>query len=128
MLNFLITGASGAMTNHGLAMRSKQQFAPLCDVHHVSMQRVMLEEDSEEVRSYHACRRRDCTRVFRDSNGYSDRTEGEFDDSRGSTKTCPQCGAVLYLADVDHLKKVETWDCPQNECDFSQEYPSPSAR
>lgn len=92
------------------------------------MQRVMLEEDSEEVRSYHACERRDCTRVFRDSNGYSDRAGGEFDDSRACSETCPRCGAVLYLAAVDRLRKVETWECPQNECDFCEEFPSPSAR
>ena len=109
-------------------MMSKQQFSPLCDVHHVTMRRVMLEEDSEDVRSYHACERRDCTRIFRDSNGYSDRTEGQFDGSRTSTRTCPQCGAILYLAEVDHSQKVETWECPQKECNFSEEYPSPSAR
>ena len=90
-------------------MMSKHQFFPLCDVHHVPMRRVMLEENSEDVRSYHACERRDCTRIFRDSNGYSDRTEGQFDGSRTSTRTCPRCGAVLYLAEVDRSQKVETW-------------------
>jgi len=109
-------------------MMSKQQFSPLCDLHHVPMRRVMLEEDSEDVRSYHACVRRDCTRIFRDSNGYSDRTEGQFDGSRTSTRTCPRCGAVLYLAEVERSQKVETWECPQKECNFSAEYPSPSAR
>jgi|SRR5579862_875222 len=109
-------------------MMSKQQFSPLCDVHHVPMRRVMLEEDSDDVRSYHACERRDCTRIFRDSNGYSDRTEGQFDGSRASTRTCPRCGATLYLAEVDRSQKVEIWECPQKECNFSEEYPSPSAR
>jgi hypothetical protein len=109
-------------------MTHSLQFSPLCDLHHVSMCRVMLEEDSEELRSYHVCDRHDCTRIFRDSNGYSDWTEGEFDDSRASVRTCPRCGAVLYLAEVDHSQKVETWECPQNVCDFSGEYPSPSAR
>ena len=88
----------------------------------------MLEEDSEEVRSYHACERRDCTRVFRESSGYLDWTEGDFNDSRASFQTCPRCGAVLYIAEVDHSRKLETWECPQDQCDFSAEYPSPSAR
>jgi len=88
----------------------------------------MLEEDSEDVRTYHACERRGCTRVFRDSNGYSDWIEGEFDVSRASTQTCPQCGAVLYLKAVDRSQKVEIWECPENKCDFSEEYRSPSAR
>ena len=88
----------------------------------------MLEEESEEVRTYHACERQGCTRVFRDSTGYSDWIDGEFDDSRASMRMCPLCGAVLYLADVNRSRKAETWDCPRNECDFSQEYPSPSAR
>lgn len=109
-------------------MSSRKQFSPLCDLHHVSMRRVMLEEESEEIRSCHACVRRDCTRVFRDSNGYSDLIEGQFDDSRASTERCPRCGAVLYLASVDHSKKVEIWECPHSECDFSEESPSPSAR
>ena len=109
-------------------MTSKQQFAPLCDLHHVSMRRVMLEEDSEEVRSYHACERCDCTRVFRDSAGYSDRIEDEFNDSWASSQRCPRCGAVLYLAAVDHVRKVETWECPEKKCRFSREYPSPAAR
>jgi ssDNA-binding Zn-finger/Zn-ribbon topoisomerase 1 len=109
-------------------MTSRQQFSPLCDLHHVSMRRVMLEEESEEVRSYHACQRRDCTRVFRDSNGYSDWTDGRFDDSRVSLRTCPQCGAVLYLAEVRRSQKVETWECPQSECSFSEECTSPSGR
>ncbi len=109
-------------------MTSKQQFSPLCDVHHVPMRRVMLEEDSEDVRTYHACQRRDCTRVFRDSNGYSDWIEGRFDGSRSSTRVCPRCKAVLYLAEVNHSQKVETWECPRNECSFSEDDPSPSAR
>ena len=88
----------------------------------------MLEEDSEEVRSYHACARRDCTRIFRDSDGYTDRMQGGFDDSRASVRTCPQCGAVLYLAAVDRSLKIEAWECPRNECDFSEERASPSAR
>ena len=109
-------------------MTSRQQFSPLCDLHHVSMRRVMLEEDSEQVRSYHACVRRDCTRIFRDSDGYSDLTQGGFDDSRASVRTCRQCGAVLYLAAVDHSQKIETWECPRKECDFSEDNASPSAR
>ncbi len=109
-------------------MMSSQLFSPLCDVHHVFMQRVMLEEDAEEVRSFHACERRDCARVFRECGGYSDWIEGEFDESRSYSRTCPQCGAVLYLAEVDHWQKVETWECARNECNFSEEYPSPSAR
>ena len=92
------------------------------------MRRVMLEEDSEEIRSYHACERRDCTRIYRDSNGYSDISAGQFDDSRTSIRPCPLCESVLYLAEVDHSLKIETWECPQATCDYSEEYPSPSAR
>lgn len=88
----------------------------------------MLEEDAEEIRTYHACERRDCSRVFRESNGYSDWLDGEFNDSRGLTKACPRCGSALYLAYVDHAQKAETWECPQSECDFSEDSPSPSGR
>lgn len=109
-------------------MTSRQQFAPLCDLHHTSMKRMMLEEDSEEIRSYHACGRHDCTRVFRDSIGYIDVIDGEFDDSRTSVQRCPRCGSILYLAEVDHSKKIETWECPQTDCDFAEEHRSPSAR
>jgi hypothetical protein len=89
---------------------------------------MMLEEEVEEIRSYHACDRPGCTRVFRDCNGYSDLVGGHFDDSRASLRTCPQCGSVLYLAEVDHSQKVETWDCPQTDCDFSEDDSSPAAR
>jgi hypothetical protein len=109
-------------------MPSKQQFSPLCDLHHVSMQRVMLEEDSEKVRSYHVCERRDCTRIFHEADGYADLVQGGFDNSRASVRMCPLCGTVVYLAEVDHSRKVEIWECPQNGCDFSKGYPSPSAR
>ncbi len=109
-------------------MTSRQRFSPLCDLHHVSMRRVMREEDTEEVRSYHVCMRRDCTRVFRDSNGYSDCAEGEFDESRASVRICPVCGTATFLAEVDHDRKIETWECPQKNCNFSEQYPSPSAR
>ena len=109
-------------------MTSRQQFSPLCDLHHVSMRRVMLEEESEEVQSYHACERPDCTRIFRDSDGYTDLIRGGFDDSRASIRTCSQCGAVLYLAEVDRLQKIETWECPRNECDFSEDCASPAGR
>ena len=109
-------------------MTSRQQFSPLCDLHHVAMRRVMQEEDSEQVRSYHACGRRDCTRIFRDFDGYTDLIQGNFDDSRAAARTCPKCRAVLYLAEVDHSQKMETWECPQNECDFSEKHVSPSAR
>jgi len=92
------------------------------------MRRVMLEEESEEVRSYHACERRDCTRVFRDSDGYTDVTRGGFNGSRASLRRCSRCGAVLYLAEVDRSRKIETWECPEGECDFSEDLASPSAR
>ena len=92
------------------------------------MRRLMLEEESEEIRSYHACDRRGCTRVFRESDGYSDFFENRFDDTRASVRTCPQCQAVLYLAEVDHARKIEIWECPRTGCDFSGPFPSPSAR
>ena len=111
-----------------LSMTSRQQFSPLCDLHHVSMRRVMLEEDSEEVRTYHACERRDCTRIFRDSDGYTDLIQGGFDPSRASVRACPRCGAILYLAEVNRSRKIETWECPQKECTFSEECASPSAQ
>ena len=111
-----------------ITMCSRTQFAPLCDVHHTPMRRVMLEEDTDEIRSYHACKRRDCTRIFRDDSGYSDMIGGQFDASRASVRKCPQCQAVLYLAEVDHSLKVETWECPGQGCDFSGEFSSPSGQ
>ena len=111
-----------------MALTAKRQFSPLCDLHHTPMRRMVFEEDSEEIRSYHACGRRDCTRVFRDANGYSDFIEGGFDETRASVQTCPRCEAVLYLAEVDHCQKIETWECPRTGCDFSGEFQSPSAR
>jgi hypothetical protein len=109
-------------------MTSAQQFEPLCDLHHVSMRRVMLEEDSEEVRSFHACERPDCTRVFRGAIGYLDYAEREFDESRASMQKCPVCGSALYLAEIDRSRKIETWECPQSDCDFAEEHSSPSGR
>ena len=88
----------------------------------------MLEEDWEEVRSFHACERRGCTRIFRQLDGYTDLTRGEFDDSRASVRACPLCSAAIYLAEVDHSQKIETWECPQEQCNFSEELLSPSAR
>jgi hypothetical protein len=88
----------------------------------------MLEEDATETRSFHACGRRDCTRVFRDSIGYLDLIEGQFDDTRTSIRRCPRCGSVLYLAEVNRLQKIETWECPQTDCDCSEDHPSPSAQ
>jgi|SRR5579862_8816781 len=110
------------------SMTSGEEFWPLCDVHHTCMQRMMLEEDSEEVRSYHACERGDCTRIFRHSVGYLDRTEGDFDDSRAAVRRCPSCGDALYLAEVDHHRKLEIWECSRPGCVFSEEYPSPAAQ
>jgi hypothetical protein len=108
-------------------MASRQQFSPLCDVHHTSMRRLMLEEDSEEVCSYHSCERPHCTRVFRDCSGYMD-WNGAFDRSREFVKRCPTCGAILYLAEVDEVRKMETWECPRDGCDFSEEFPTLAAR
>ena len=88
----------------------------------------MLEEDSEEIRSYHACDRRDCTRIFRAANGYSDVIDHHFDESRAASRECPRCGAVLYLAEVDHGKKIETWECPRVDCEHKEESRSPSGR
>jgi len=110
------------------SVTSRQQFAPLCDLHHTSMERMMLEEDAEEIRSFHACGRRDCTRVFRDSVGFLDFVEGVFDDSRSSIQRCPHCGSVLYLAEVNRSRKIETWECPQAGCDFSRDHLSPSGQ
>ena len=93
------------------------------------MRRVMLEESaSDEGRSFHQCERRDCHRIFRDGYGYSDFADGEFDASRVSSRMCPTCGGTLYLAEVDHALKVETWECAEMECDYTEDILSPSSR
>jgi len=108
---------------------SKMTFFPLCDLHHCPMRRVMREESaSEETQSFHQCERRDCHRIFRDGHGYSDFNDGQFDASRLSSPQCPTCGGKLYLAEVDRVLKVETWECAEMECNYTQEIPSPSSR
>lgn len=109
-------------------MNCRRQFSPICDLHHTSMRRFMLEEDGDEIRSYHVCERPECTRIFRDSTGYSDLVGGQFDESRASVRTCPACGAILYLSEVDHSRKIENWECPGENCEFCGEFPSPSAQ
>lgn len=109
-------------------MTSKEQFAPLCDLHHTPMQRRMLEEDTPDIRSFHACGRSNCTRVFREGGGYSDWVDGAFDEDRSNVRPCPTCTTPLYLAAVDHVRKVETWECPQSECEFDEDAASPSGR
>ena len=109
-------------------MTTKKQFSPLCDVHHAGMIRMMIEEESETVRSCHMCERRDCTRVFRDTDGYSDWVDREFDRFRARARACLHCGAILYLAEVDASRKTETWECPEIGCDFAEEVYAPSAR
>jgi hypothetical protein len=104
------------------------EFLPLCDVHHAPMRRLMREEVSDEMRSYHACERRDCTRVFRAVNGYSDIVDGLFDESRNSSRSCGACGTMLYLAEVNHTLKLEIWECPSDGCETSEEIPSPASR
>lgn len=107
----------------------KARFSPLCDLHHCPMRRVMLEGSApEENQSFHQCERRDCNRIFRDGYGYSDFAAGQFDAVRVSSRVCPSCGGTLYLAEVDHLLKVETWECAEIDCDYTEDAPSPSAR
>jgi len=107
----------------------KTKFFPLCDLHHVPMRRVMLEgSPSEETQSLHQCERRDCNRIFRDGYGYSDFADGHFDVSRVSSRKCPVCAGTLYLAEVDHVRKIETWDCAEIECDYTEDVSSPSSR
>jgi hypothetical protein len=110
-------------------MESKQEFSPLCDLHHSRMRRLMLEGSApSEGDSFHTCERRDCTRVFRESSGYSDLVGAQFDDSRASSKLCPGCAAILYLAEVDHGRKIENWECPHLNCGYTEEISSPSSR
>jgi hypothetical protein len=112
------------MKNH-----PKTKFFPLCDLHHSPMRRIMLEGlASEETQSFHQCERRDCHRIFRDGHGYSDFAEGQVDASRSSSRGCPICGGTLYLAEVDHTLKVETWECAEMACNHSEDLPSPSSR
>ena len=112
------------MSNH-----PKLKFFPLCDVHHVPMRRVMLPDaPSDDTGSFHQCQRRDCNRIFRDGHGYSDFTGGQFDESRSSFRICPSCGATLYLAEVEHTRKLETWDCAEIDCAYSEDTPAPSSR
>ena len=107
----------------------KTRFFPLCDLHHCPMRRIMLEESSsEETQSLHQCERRDCNRIFRDGHGYSDFFDGQFDASRISFRECPTCGGTLYLAEVDHTLKVETWECAEVDCGYTEDIPSPSSR
>jgi hypothetical protein len=107
----------------------KMNFSPLCDLHHCPMRRVMLEGSASEVtQSIHQCERRDCHRIFRDGYGYSDFAEGQFDASRLSSWVCRLCGGTLYLAEVDRTLKVETWECAEIECNYSEDVPSPASR
>jgi hypothetical protein len=108
---------------------AKTKFFPLCDLHHCPMRRVMLEASaSDENQSFHQCQRRDCNRIFRDGIGYSDFADGQFDASRSSSRVCPTCGGTLYLAEVDKALKVETWECAEIECNYTEDDPSPSSR
>ena len=89
----------------------------------------MLEEPAaEETQSFHQCERRDCDRIFRDGQGYSDFAEGRFDASRSAFRQCPRCSGTLYIAEADREMKVETWECAQTECAYSEDLPSPSSR
>lgn len=89
----------------------------------------MLERpELEDSQSFHQCQRSGCSRIFRDGYGYSDFANGHLDDSRVSSRTCPTCGAKLYLAEVDHARKVETWECAGKDCDFNREDFSPASR
>jgi transposase len=45
-----------------------------------------------------------------------------------SSRECPTCGGTLYLSEVDHTLKVETWECAELECDFSEDTHSPPSR
>jgi ssDNA-binding Zn-finger/Zn-ribbon topoisomerase 1 len=112
------------MKNH-----PKAQFFPLCDLHHRPMRRVMLEGSAaEETQTFHQCERHDCNRIFRDGHGYSDFADGQFDLSRAAARECPLCAGTLYLAEVDRARKTETWECAEMECDYTEEFPSPSSR
>lgn len=107
----------------------KMHFSPLCDLHHCPMRRVMVEgAESEESQSFHQCERRDCSRIFRDGHGYSDFADGLFDASRFSSRECRLCGGTLYLAEVDGARKVETWECAEIECVYTEDAVSPSSR
>jgi hypothetical protein len=109
--------------------RPKTIFNPRCDLHDSPMRRLMLEEaESENTQSFHQCERSGCDRIFRDSFGYSDFADGQFDTSRASIRVCPVCRAALYLAEVDHPNKIEIWECPGITCDYNEEDPSPSSR
>ncbi|MFZ0301598.1 MAG: hypothetical protein WAL75_02890 [Terracidiphilus sp.] len=83
---------------------------------------------SEESQSFHQCDRRDCDRIFRDGHGYSDFADGHFDASRSSSRECHICGGTLYLAEVDHAMKVETWECAEMACIYTEDAASPSSR
>ena len=107
----------------------KTRFSPLCDLHHCPMRRVMLEvSPSKETGSFHQCQRRDCDRIFRDGYGYSDFAAGQFDASRISSRECPLCAGTLYLAEVDQVRKVETWECAEADCSYTEDIFSPSSR
>ncbi len=96
----------------------KIQFSPLCDLHHSPMQRVMLEASAANgAQTFHQCERRDCDRIFRDGNGYSDFSDSEFDGARSSSRECPLCGATLCLGEVDRTQKIETWECTEIICE-----------
>ena len=109
--------------------RAKMKFSPLCDLHHCSMRRVMLEGPAAtESQSIHQCERRDCHRIFSDSYGYSDFAAGQFDPTRSSFRECPLCAGALYLGEVNQALKVETWECAGLECEHSEDVSSPSSR
>ncbi len=112
-----------------MSKHPKAEFFPMCDLHHSPMRRVMLEgPEAEAMECFHQCERRDCSRIYRSGHGYADFEGGIFDQSRASSRNCPVCGATLYLAEVNRTLKVETWECTEVGCTFSEDDPSPSSR
>lgn len=104
-------------------------YFPICDLHHSPMRRVMLDEQqSTDSQSFHQCERHACSRIFREQDGYSDFSSGRFDDSRASRRACPACGASMYLSEVDHARKIESWECPEAGCDYAEDASPPSSR
>ena len=43
-------------------------------------------------------------------------------------ESVPFVRGTLYLAEVDRALKVETWECAEMECDYTEDVSSPSSR
>src|SRR4029077_7069336 len=100
----------------------KLKLTPICDIHKKPMEYGRFGDPQVFSMTAYKCQTDGCSRVYNNSFGYTDIVNDHIDHSNSIKRECSDCETSLYLASEDRTTGMQTWQCAQPNCDYSEQF------